>query len=201
MTDRTRGARTTAPLSFLQELKHVPFPPDKDDEMSHRRIRACQSRLQRRLAAEEGFTLIELTIVLVVMGILLSIAVPSYLSFQDKASKTAAKSNVSHALRAVESYANDNFPSSRTDPDAATSTSDTGYSNITLGALATVYDASISPVAGAPFVIDPANWNGNATSATDFCLTATVGRWTAATDSTGKITVGLNFTPGNCSAA
>jgi prepilin-type N-terminal cleavage/methylation domain-containing protein len=169
--------------------------------MFRRRISACHSLLRRRLAGEEGFTLIELTIVLVVMGILLSIAVPSYLSFQDKATKTAAKANVTHALRAVESYANDNFPGSRNDPDAGTSTQDSGYDNITLGALATTYDASISPVAGAPFVIDPANWNGNATSPTDFCLTATVGRWTAATDSSGNITVGMNFTPGSCSSA
>jgi prepilin-type N-terminal cleavage/methylation domain-containing protein len=169
--------------------------------MSRRRISACHSRLQRRLAGEEGFTLIELTIVLVVMGILLSIAVPSYLSFQDKATKEAAKANVSHALRAVESYANDNFPGSRNDPDAATSTQDSGYDNITLGALATTYDASISPVPGAPFVIDPANWNGNATSPTDFCLTATVGRWTAATNSSGNVTVGMNFTPGSCTSA
>jgi type IV pilus assembly protein PilA len=166
-----------------------------------RRIRACVSHLQRRLEGEEGFTLIELTIVLIVLGILLSIAVPSYLAFEDQARKTAAKSNVAHALRAVEAYANDNFPKSNADPDAATSTTDNGYQNITLGALATNYDASISTVSGAPFVLDPANWNGNVTSATDFCLTATVGRWTAATNSTGKITVGTLFTPGSCSAA
>jgi type IV pilus assembly protein PilA len=166
--------------------------------MLRRRIRPVLSHVQRRLEGEEGFTLVELLMVLFILGILLSIAVPSYLSFQDKASKTAAKTNVSHALRSIEAYANDNFPNSRTDPDAATSTSDTGYANISLGALATNYDSSISPVPGAPYVIDPANWNGNATSATNFCVTAVVGRWIAATDRSGTITVGMNFTPGTC---
>ncbi len=64
--------------------------------------------LKDRRHDETGFTLIELMVVVLIMGILMAIAIPTFLSTQGSANDASAKSNATNVFTGEKAYYEDN---------------------------------------------------------------------------------------------
>jgi general secretion pathway protein G len=69
-------------------------------------MKSIPSRLRR--AAQAGFTLIELMVVLVIIGVLAALIVPNVLDRADDARVTAARTDVNNLMQALKLYKLDN---------------------------------------------------------------------------------------------
>ncbi len=63
--------------------------------------------MRKRLSRDEGFTLIELMVVVLIIAVLVAIAIPSFLGFRDRAQDRSAQSDVRSAVLAEKGYFTD----------------------------------------------------------------------------------------------
>src|ERR1700759_5332928 len=77
-------------------------------DRSSREMPHSIARLQRALRTQDGFTLIEILVVVLIIGILAAIALPSFLGQTARANDAAAKTQVGTLQTAMKEFARDN---------------------------------------------------------------------------------------------
>lgn len=136
---------------------------------------------------EKGFTLVEILIVIAVIGLLLTIALPALLRSRVNANESAAKSNLQTFAGAMESYraaqAIPAYPADMGDLTSATPP----YLDSTWGSGTTVtksgYDLSYARTDDAIFALIAEPSGVGTTGNNSFCVDETGLIWTSATSS------------------
>lgn len=110
--------------------------------------------------SEGGFTLVELLVVMLILGLLAAIAIPSFFNQRDKAKDADAKEATRTAQTAIETYATDNDGSYAAADAAALKLIEPSLNNANISDVtsdATSYSVTVtSDVAGQTFTISRA---------------------------------------------
>jgi type IV pilus assembly protein PilA len=131
--------------------------------------------IRKRVGGESGFTLVELLVVMLILGILATLAIVAFLNQENKASDALAKTHARTLQTAMEACATDNGGS---------------YSNCGITALRAV-ESSI-PQTGSSVSATPAANSWTVTAGSTTGNTFTVSR-----DSTGQVTRSCSVPTGN----
>jgi type IV pilus assembly protein PilA len=147
--------------------------------------------LRRRRDNDEGFTLIELMVVVLIIAILLAIAIPTFLGAQNRAKDRSAQSNLRNALTAAKTLATDKEGQFQNSAGTVITNADMFATEPSLSFNTTAAVGVISTTTNATGPGDDITFLTKSGSGTFFCIKAL---------NTGTVTYGSSTTS-SCTAA